>query len=76
MLDGEHVIVAEHAQRGGEFPPPFLAMAVAAGAEDPRAIALVGVALGIQCGHFNAMVDQRRLFAGGNEAPLSALGGA
>src|SRR5436305_1924075 len=48
MLDREHVIVAEHAERRDEFAPPLLAVAVAAGAEDPRAMALIGVTLGIQ----------------------------
>src|SRR5690242_15277279 len=48
VLDGEHVVVAEHAQRGGELLPPLLAVAVAAGAEDPGAVALVGIRLGIE----------------------------
>ncbi len=37
MLDRQHVVVAEQAQSRDEVPPPRLAVAVAAGAEDPRA---------------------------------------
>src|ERR1044071_7697073 len=48
VLDRENVIVAEHAQRRSELLPPLLAVAVAAGAEDPRPVALVGVALGVE----------------------------
>src|ERR1039458_4735774 len=48
VFDGEHVIVAEHAQRADEFLPPLGVVAVAAGAEDPGTIALVGITLGIQ----------------------------
>ena len=48
MLDGEHVVVAEHAQRGDEFLPPLGAVAVAAGAEDPAAVGFVGVGLGVE----------------------------
>src|SRR6266481_2042844 len=48
MLDGEHVIVAEHSERGGKLLPPFRAMAVAAGAEDPSTVALIRVWLGVE----------------------------
>src|SRR5258708_19922826 len=48
MLYGEPVIIAEHAQRRNELFPPLGAMAVAAGAEDPTPIALIGVVLGVE----------------------------
>src|SRR5690242_1314749 len=41
VFDGEHIIVSEHAEGGDELAPPLLAVTVAAGAEDPGAIALV-----------------------------------
>ncbi len=48
VLDGEHVIVAVHAQSRDEFLPPAIWMAVAAGAEDPGAVLLVGILLGVE----------------------------
>ena len=48
VLDREHEIVAKHAQRGDKLVPPLGAVSVAARAEDPAAIALVGVGLGIE----------------------------
>ena len=48
MLDRKHLIVAEHAQRRDELPPPLFAVPVAAGAENPRPIPLVGVWFGVQ----------------------------
>src|SRR5579872_5886507 len=48
VLDRQDVIVPEHAQRGNELFPPLGAVAVAAGAEDPGPILLVGIELGIE----------------------------
>jgi hypothetical protein len=48
MLDGEDAVVAEHPERGDKLFPPLCAMTIAAGAEDPPAIALVGVWLGVE----------------------------
>src|SRR6202011_2621265 len=48
MLDRQHVIVAEHAQRGNESLPPAGVVTVAASAKDPGAILLVSVELGIE----------------------------
>jgi hypothetical protein len=48
MLDRKYVIVTEHAKSGDEFFPPFLAMTVAAGAEDPTTIPLVRIFLGVE----------------------------
>src|ERR1043165_8088588 len=48
MFDREYIIVTEHAQRGDEFTPPFGIVSIPAGTEDPRAITLIGVLLGIQ----------------------------
>ena len=48
MLNRQDVVVAVHPQGGDKFLPPFSAVAVAAGAEDPAAVALVSVGLGVE----------------------------
>src|SRR5689334_12443255 len=48
VLDRKDIIVAEHAQRRSELLPPLRAVSVAARAEDPRPIALVRIALGVE----------------------------
>ena len=48
MLDGQHLIVAAEAEVGDQISPVGLAVAVAHGAEDPGAVQLVGVVLGVQ----------------------------
>src|SRR5579864_4388692 len=48
MLDRYNVVVAEHAECGDELAPKLNSMAIAAGAEDPRAVAFVGVRFGVK----------------------------
>ena len=48
MLNGEHIVVAVHAQRADEFLPPLGAVTVAAGAENPGTMLFVGVQLHIK----------------------------
>ena len=48
MLDGQDLIVAAEAEVGDHVSPVGLAVAVAHGAEDPGAVQLVGVVLGVQ----------------------------
>src|SRR5579864_7493661 len=48
MLDRDNVIVAEHAECGDEFAPKLHPMAVSAGAEDPRAVAFVGIGFRVE----------------------------
>src|SRR5277367_1531141 len=48
VLDGQYMIVAEHPQRGNKLAPPFSAMAITTGAENPATIALLGVWPGIE----------------------------
>ena len=48
MLDGQDLIVAAEAEVGDHVSPVGLAVAVAHGAEDPGAVQLVAVVLGVQ----------------------------
>src|SRR5580658_897722 len=48
MLDREHVIIAKHTQGRNQFSPPLGAVTVAAGTEDPAAVPLLGIWLGIE----------------------------
>ena len=48
MLDGQDSVVAAEAEVGDQVSPVGLAVAVAHGAEDPGAVQLVGVVLGVQ----------------------------
>src|SRR5439155_8081059 len=48
VLDGQNVVIAEHAQRRDELSPPRVGVAVAAGAEDPGAIPFVRILLGVE----------------------------
>ena len=49
MLNRKHVVVADHAEIGNEITPPRQRMAVADGAECPRAMQNVAVGFGIKC---------------------------
>jgi hypothetical protein len=48
MFDGKYAIVTKHAQCRDKLLPPSRPMAITAGAEDPAAVALVSVRLGIK----------------------------
>src|SRR6185312_11282789 len=63
MLDREDIIVTVHAQRGNELFPPTVGMAVAAGTENPGAVAFIRVLLGIEHARFGQIeiVDLRVL---------------
>ncbi len=48
MLDADGAVVADHAQGREEVVPPREVVAVAAGPENPRAVELVAVVLGVE----------------------------
>ena len=48
VFDGEHGIVAKHAQSGNKLGPPLGPVTITAGAEDPATLAPFGVRLGIE----------------------------
>src|ERR1700733_9617064 len=48
MLDREYIIVSVHPQRRNKLAPPLSPMSIPDGAENPRAIALVGVLFRIE----------------------------
>src|SRR5438105_1838503 len=48
MLNREHVVVAEHAKGRDKFTPPSGVMPISHCAEDPRAVAFIGVFLRIE----------------------------
>ena len=48
MLDGDGVVVADHAQRAHHVLPNLVVVTVAHGAEDPGAVDFVAVVLGVQ----------------------------
>ncbi len=48
VLDGQYLVVAAETEVGDHVSPVGLAVAVAHGAEDPRAVQFVAVVLGIQ----------------------------
>ena len=48
MLDGEHVIVADHPQIGNEVTPPGQGMAIADRSEGPGPVQDIGIRFGVQ----------------------------
>src|SRR3954468_24333393 len=48
VFDRDYIIVAEHSQRGDQFTPKLHAVTVAAGAENPCAVAFLCVRLSIE----------------------------
>jgi type 1 glutamine amidotransferase len=48
VLDGENVIVGKHSQGRNQLAPPLRAVAIAAGAEYPTAVALLSIGLGVE----------------------------
>src|ERR1035438_2441716 len=63
MLDREHIIVSKHPQRRYKLAPPFRAMTIADGPENPRAMAVVRIRFSIENAHrWKIALEDLRVF--------------